>query len=109
MTKLLLHRVTDLPVTPDIAEVREEGGRRYQETHAKEPALRPLLVARHLPEADRHEKRRQRSQNGERREAVAIDARTRPHEPPRCSGGGKSENCSRQEPDRKPRSSQRLS
>src|SRR5580704_1884591 len=109
MSKLLLYRVANFPVTPDVAEVRKKRRRRNQEAHCEKPALRLLLVPRHLPEADRHKKCRERRQNGERRETVAIDAPAWPHEPPRCAGGAKNENCGREEPDRKPGASQRLS
>jgi hypothetical protein len=91
---------------PYVPEIGEKRGRRDHQPHGEKPALRPLLMARHLPETDRHQKRCQHGEDGERRETVAIDPPARPHVPPRGAGRGERKHSGRDEPERKARANQ---
>ncbi len=94
---LLLHRVADAAVAANIAEVREESRGGDQQAEGQEQPLRALLVARHLPEADRHQEGCDRGKDGERREAVAVDAARGAHVPGGGSGDADGQDGSRKQ------------
>jgi hypothetical protein len=94
---LLPDGIAKIAVAADITEVREERGGGDQKAYGEKPALRALLMASHLPEAERHNEGGERGQDGERSEPAAVESGRGPHEPHGSGGDDQRENAGSQQ------------
>ena len=70
------------PVFPHVSEVHKESRSGNQHAGQQKPPVALRRKTPHQPKADGHEKRRQRGQNSQRRQRIAIHRRRVVHKPP---------------------------
>lgn len=84
---MLANLVADVAIAADKTKIRKERGGGDQDAAEEDPAAAPIREAAHLAEANGNEKCRERGENCQRREGVALDRSRARDEPPRPSGG----------------------